>query len=71
MEIHITGPVESLCAPARLSEVIRTRTYVGGPNTLGGSVTNTTGRGARQRDQRPRCHPPTSGEKKRENALAS
>jgi hypothetical protein len=39
MEIQITELVESLCTHAWLSEVLRTRTYVGGSNTLGGSVT--------------------------------
>jgi hypothetical protein len=39
MEIQITGPAEPLSAPAWLSEVLRTRTFVGGPNILGGSVT--------------------------------
>jgi hypothetical protein len=40
-EIQKTGPVEPLGAPARLSEVFRTRTSVGGPNLSGGSVTLT------------------------------
>jgi hypothetical protein len=40
MRIQITELAESLCAPAWLSEVLGTRTYVGGPNTLGGSITN-------------------------------
>jgi hypothetical protein len=34
--------VEWLCASTWLSEVLRTRTSVGGPNTLGGSVTKRT-----------------------------
>jgi hypothetical protein len=38
MTIQITELTESLCTPAWLSEVRRTRTSVGGPNTLGGSV---------------------------------
>jgi hypothetical protein len=38
-EIQEIGPVEPLGAPARLSEVFRTRTSVVGPNILGGSVT--------------------------------
>jgi hypothetical protein len=38
-EIHGTGPAEPFDAPARLSEVFRTRTSVGGPSILGGSVT--------------------------------
>jgi hypothetical protein len=33
MEIQKTGHAESWCTPARLSEVLRTRTSVGGPNT--------------------------------------
>jgi hypothetical protein len=45
MEKQITEPAESLHAPARLSEVLGTRTSVGGPNTLGGSAT--TGIGAK------------------------
>jgi hypothetical protein len=39
MKIQITELVESLCAPAWLSEVLRTGTSIGGPNTLEGSVT--------------------------------
>jgi hypothetical protein len=39
MEIQITRPAESLCASARLFEALRTRTSVGGPNTLEGSMT--------------------------------
>jgi hypothetical protein len=39
MKIQITELTESLHAPAWLSEVHRTRTSVGGPNTLGGSIT--------------------------------
>jgi hypothetical protein len=39
MEIQVIGPTEPLCASASLSEVPRTRTSVGGPNTLGGSMT--------------------------------
>jgi hypothetical protein len=39
MKIQITELAEWLLAPAWLSEILRTRTSVGGPNTLGGSVT--------------------------------
>jgi hypothetical protein len=39
MKIQITELAEWLQAPAWLSKVLRTRTSVGGPNTLGGSVT--------------------------------
>jgi hypothetical protein len=39
MRIQSTELVELLRAPTWLSEVLRTRTSVGGPNTLGGSVT--------------------------------
>ena len=39
MEIQITELAESLCTPAWLFEVLRTRISVSGPNTLGGSVT--------------------------------
>jgi hypothetical protein len=46
MKIQITELVESLCAPAWLSEVPRTRTSIGGPNTLGGSVTTAAAHGA-------------------------
>jgi hypothetical protein len=38
MKIQITELAELLCAHAWLFEVLRTRTSVGGPNTLGGSV---------------------------------
>jgi hypothetical protein len=36
---YSTKLVEWLCASTLLSKVLRTRTTVGGPNTLGGSVT--------------------------------
>jgi hypothetical protein len=39
MRIQSTELVEGLRAPTWLSEVLRTRTSVGGPNTFGGSVT--------------------------------
>jgi hypothetical protein len=39
MTIQKTDLVEWLCSSTWLSEVLRTRTTVGGPNTLGGSVT--------------------------------
>jgi hypothetical protein len=39
VRIQITKLVKWLCTPAWLSEVLRTRTSVGGPNTLGGFVT--------------------------------
>jgi hypothetical protein len=38
MMIQMTELVELLCASTGLSEVLRTRISVGGPNTLGGSV---------------------------------
>jgi hypothetical protein len=38
-EIQESGPVELLGAPAWLSKVLETMTYIGGPNILGGSVT--------------------------------
>jgi hypothetical protein len=39
MMIQMTELVEWLCASIGLSEVLRTRASVGGPNTMGGSVT--------------------------------
>jgi hypothetical protein len=39
MMIQMIKLVEWLCASTGLSEVLRTRTSVGGPNTLGGSMT--------------------------------
>jgi hypothetical protein len=38
MMIQMTELVEWLCTSTWLSMVLRTRTYVGGPNTLGGSM---------------------------------
>jgi hypothetical protein len=38
-KMHEVGPVELLGASTRLSKVLRTRTSIGGPNILGGSVT--------------------------------
>jgi hypothetical protein len=43
MMMQLTELAELLYAPARLSKVVRTRTFVGGPNTLGGSVTASIG----------------------------
>jgi hypothetical protein len=39
MMIQMTELVKWLCASIGLTEVLRTRTSVGAPNTLGGSVT--------------------------------
>jgi hypothetical protein len=39
MVIQVIGPAEPLSALAWLSKILRTRTFVGGPNILGGSVT--------------------------------
>jgi hypothetical protein len=38
-EIQESDPIELLGAPTQLSKVLRTRTSVGGPNILRGSVT--------------------------------
>jgi hypothetical protein len=39
MKMQLTELAESLRAPAWMSKVLRTRTSVGGPSTLGGSIT--------------------------------